>query len=58
MAKLIDEFIKNIKDNTVCIDNMWVIARPMTRSRYLKNRIKDAILVLFDKAEAIKYYKQ
>jgi hypothetical protein len=60
MSILIDKLLKEIKDSPIntCIDNMWVIARPYHKERFLKNRIKNAIMVLFDKAEAITYYKQ
>jgi len=40
-----------------CIDDKWVIARPVKDSRLLE-RMKDAFQVLLGKADAVKYYKQ
>jgi hypothetical protein len=40
-----------------CIDDKWVIVRPVQDSR-LFERFRDAIQVLLGKADAVKYYKQ
>lgn len=41
----------------ICIDDKWVIARPV-QDRRLLERLKDAVQVLLGKADAVKYYKQ
>lgn len=45
-----------LKNTTTCIDNRWVIAKPVTGT--LKQRLKDAIKVLKGECEAVSFYKQ
>ena len=45
-----------LTNTKTCIDNRWVIARPVTGS--LKQRLKDAVKVLSGKCEAVEFYKQ
>ena len=45
-----------LNQNTVKIDKIWVIARPMRQG--FRKRFKDAIRVLKGEAEAVMFYKQ
>lgn len=49
--------IDSLVNAKTCIDGQWVIARPVKDSRLIE-RFKDAVQVLFGKADAVKYYKQ
>ena len=46
----------DLKDTTTCIDNKWVIARPLKSN--LRSRLKDSIKVFTGKADAVSFYKQ
>jgi hypothetical protein len=46
----------DLKNNTTCIDNKWVIARPLCGG--FRSRVKDAIKVFTGKADAVSFYKQ
>jgi hypothetical protein len=45
-----------MNETQVCIDDNWVIARPVKGT--LRERIKDSFTVLVGKADAVKFYKQ
>lgn len=49
-------YADDLKDSTTCIDDKWVIARPL-RGTFL-NTVRDAIEVLKGKGDAVKFYKQ
>ncbi len=52
--------IDSLLSTRTCIDDKWVIARPMSMSGLggLIQRIKDAWKVVTGEADAIKFYKQ
>jgi hypothetical protein len=51
--------IDNLLGETKCIDNKWVILRPINyRYRSIIQRLYDAWLVFTGKCEAIEFYKQ
>lgn len=49
--------IDSLIEIKIYLDGKWVVARPVKDNRIFA-RIKDALLVLFGKAEAIGFYKQ
>ena len=49
---LIDE----LTNDKICIDNKWVIARPIKKP--FVRRLIDAIRILTGKADAVVFYKQ
>jgi len=49
--------VDSLVQTKTCIDGKWVVARPVKDSRILE-RIKDAVLVVVGKADAVSYYKQ
>jgi len=52
--------VDSLTDTRICIDDKWVVARPMHMSGFdgLIRRVKDAYMVIVGKADAIKFYKQ
>lgn len=48
--------VETLYKNKTCIDDKWVVARPMLAS--CTSRIYDAVQILKGKADAVIFYKQ